>query len=99
MIFFALVKNVQSALSPISTEAGGDHNTDQKEYLLGLIQHDPSSTFCQMSYAYPLVPWRHGVLSCVRSYHWNASCHKYGWEHWEPFGKKHVSGGTSAEEK
>ena len=25
--------------------------------------------------------------------------HKYGWEHWEPFGKKHVSGGTSAEEK
>ncbi|WDS61255.1 hypothetical protein SBM3_00176 [Synechococcus phage S-BM3] len=25
--------------------------------------------------------------------------HKYGWEHWEPFGKKHVSGGTSAEEE
>ena len=25
--------------------------------------------------------------------------HKYGWEHWEPFGKKHVSGGTPAEKE
>ena len=25
--------------------------------------------------------------------------HKYGWEHWEPFAKKHVQGGTSTEEK
>ena len=25
--------------------------------------------------------------------------HKYGWEHWEPFGKKHVSGGTPTKEE
>jgi len=25
--------------------------------------------------------------------------HKYGWEHWEPFGKNHVSGGTPAEKE
>jgi hypothetical protein len=25
--------------------------------------------------------------------------HKYGWEHWEPFAKKHVQGGTPEQEK
>ena len=25
--------------------------------------------------------------------------HKYGWEHWEPFGKKHVQGGTLTKEE
>ena len=25
--------------------------------------------------------------------------HKYGWEHWEPFSKRHVSGGTPTEEE
>ena len=25
--------------------------------------------------------------------------HKYGWEHWEPFSKKHVSGGTPKQEE
>ena len=25
--------------------------------------------------------------------------HKYGWEHWEPFTKKHVQGGTSTKEE
>ena len=25
--------------------------------------------------------------------------HKYGWEHWEPFGKKHVQGGAPAEKE
>ena len=34
----------------------------------------PRSTVRQGNYANPLVPWRHGVLPCVRSYRWNAPC-------------------------
>ena len=32
----------------------------------------PRSTVRQSNYANPLVPWCHGVFSCVCSYHWYA---------------------------
>ena len=34
----------------------------------------PRSTVRQINYANPLVPWRHGVFSCICSYRWYAPC-------------------------
>ena len=47
-------------------------------------------------------PWCLGVMGFLLVFvpilgMW--AVHKYGWEHWEPFGKKHVSGGAPAEEE
>ena len=35
---------------------------------------EPRSTVRQVCYANSMVPRRHGVLSCIRSYHWYAPC-------------------------
>ena len=47
-------------------------------------------------------PWGIGILSLalvVVPIIGMDLVHKYGWEHWEPFSKKHVSGGTSKQEE
>ena len=47
-------------------------------------------------------PWCLGVMGFLLVFvpilgMW--AVHKYGWEHWEPFGKKHVQGGTPEPEE
>ena len=47
-------------------------------------------------------PWCLGVMGFLLVFvpilgMW--AVHKYGWEHWEPFSKKHVSGGTPKQEE